>query len=152
MTFRSKSKTIGCCQGANKYQKHQKIQLQTKGLQKKSYQSSMIEPKSAKNLTELCVLFIWTSLIASAQILFSFVLVRCNFVWLWAGFFGTYLPLSRDNYLFVDKFILTAGSRPAMPAYASACGMTVRPTVIPATISPIASWLEYLLAWKMDCY
>lgn len=48
------------------------------------------------------------------------------------------------------KSILTAGSSPAMPAYAKACGITVRPTVTPATKSPTASWLEYL--WKITYY
>lgn len=40
------------------------------------------------------------------------------------------------------KMSLTAGARPAIPAYASACGITVKPTVIPATKSPTASSLE----------
>lgn len=38
----------------------------------------------------------------------------------------------------------TCGSSPAIPEYANACGIIVRPTVIPATISPAASVDEYL--------
>lgn len=40
--------------------------------------------------------------------------------------------------------LLTAAGSPAMPAYARACGITVSPTVIPATASPIASSELYL--------
>lgn len=47
-----------------------------------------------------------------------------------------------------NEISLTAGSKPAMPAYARACGMTVKPTVTPATKSPTASWLEYLNGGK----
>lgn len=37
---------------------------------------------------------------------------------------------------------LTAGSRPAIPEYAKAWGITVNPTVRPATKSPTASCWE----------
>lgn len=43
------------------------------------------------------------------------------------------------NIKYDSEILLTAGSKPAMPAYARACGMTVKPTVTPATKSPIAS-------------
>lgn len=51
-----------------------------------------------------------------------------------------------------ENFILTAGSRPAIPAYASACGIIVKPTVMPATKSPIASSLEYLNGRKKNVW
>lgn len=38
---------------------------------------------------------------------------------------------------------LTAAGNPAMPEYAKACGITVSPTVMPATMSPMASSQEY---------
>lgn len=44
----------------------------------------------------------------------------------------------------IRKVTLTAGSRPAIPAYAKACGITVKPTVTPATKSPTKSSVEYL--------